>query len=64
MRGLNATTPPEYAIDHDVECPKCGCNACEIISYPHKGGWRGVAGRARCDCCRIQFSIKYEEIEN
>lgn len=45
-------------IDNRVDCPRCGSPDCEIISAPRPGSWFGRFGRARCNDCRIEFSIE------
>jgi hypothetical protein len=55
-----------------LECPKCGTNAVEVLSYPRgdaprrtadgwEGRWWGGQGKARCEFCNIVFPIQIDE---
>ncbi len=48
-------------VDNQVDCPRCGSPCCEIISHPRPGSWFARFGKARCNDCRIEFSIELTE---
>ena len=64
IRDINRDGDAEF--ENAVECPRCGCNSCEIIKYPTgKPGdwWNKSDGKARCDNCYLVFYIVEEQEE-
>ncbi len=55
-----------------LECPRCSCNAVDVLAYPQgttprlnggrwSGSWFGARGRARCTFCGAEFSIAIDD---
>ncbi len=60
--GDQDDAPDDCELDIQIDCPRCGCNATEVIQWPKDpASWWGRYGRARCVHCSVTFAITIEE---